>query len=384
MNSKKKRLKIGFLTCSDPKNIKSWSGTHFYMNKALQKHCGDVVCLGPVKFKWEIIYEKLYFRFKILQKYDYKHSTFLSKQYAKYFSKKILGQSFDLIIAPAACTEIAFLNTKIPIIYLSDATLALLNNYYQQFKNLLKISVLEINNIEKMAIQKASLILYPSEWVKQSAISDYHKNASKIYIVPFGANIDKVPDKELIFKKQKSDRCKLLFIGANWERKGGEIAFETLLKLEELGLKSELIICGCIPPKGFSHEKMKIIPFLDKNDEIQQEKLNDLFMQADFLLLPTRSDCSPIVFCEANAFGLPVITTDTGGVSGVIKNEENGYMLSESATGFEYAKLIYSIYQNDQQYYKLIKSSREMFDVKLNWDAWGARVKEIIFQNYDF
>ena len=150
------------------------------------------------------------------------------------------------------------------------------------------------------------------------------------------------------------------------------------MKLEELGIAAELTVCGCIPPEEFTHERMVVVPFLDKNDEKQREEINKLFVMADFLLLPTRSDCTPIVFCEANAFGLPVITTSTGGVPGIIKDGENGRLLPLSARGAEYAQVIAAIYQDDQRYAALVKSSRAAFDNKLNWNAWGTTVKKLL------
>ena len=45
----------------------------------------------------------------------------------------------------------------------------------------------------------------------------------------------------------KSGRCHLLFLEVDWVRKGGDIAFETLLKLEELDMQAELLVCGCAP-----------------------------------------------------------------------------------------------------------------------------------------
>ena len=123
---------------------------------------------------------------------------------------------------------------------------------------------------------------------------------------------------------------------------------------------------------------MTVIPFLDKNDERQSREIENLYAMSDFLLLPTRCDCAPNVFKEANAFGLPVITTNTGGISDLVKDGENGFVLSLSATGYEYAKVIARIYKDDQYYSKLMRSSRAAFEDRLNWDAWGMAVNTIL------
>ena len=92
-----------------------------------------------------------------------------------------------------------------------------------------------------------------------------------------------------------------------------------------------------------------------------------------------------MVFCEASAYGLPSITTDTGGVCGAVKNGENGFMLPFNARGQEYAEVIAKVYSDDQLYSELVQSSRAAFENRLNWDAWGISVKrllnECIFQN---
>jgi len=379
MESKENHLKIAFLTATDPADKKIRSGTMYYIYESLQKHF-EVYPVGPIKTKIEIIAFYMYKISKIFfkKKYVYLNSILLSKAYARIINHKISEESFDVIVAPLSSPEIAFLKTEIPIVYLSDTTFSLINNYYEDFTGLLDISVKECNFIEKSAINKADLILYPSKWAAKSAVDDYHADESKVHVIPFGANIEDIPPKELIMKKKKSEKCRLLFLGADWDRKGGNIAFDALLELESLGTNAELIICGCIPPEGISHERMIVIPYLDKNDEIQRKKLNDLFSTSDFLFLPTRAEAYGIVFCEANAYGLPVITTDTGGVSGVIDQGKNGFMLPIDATGMDYARIIHDIYQNDEKYFELVKSSRNIFDLKLNWDKWGIEVSNLI------
>ena len=96
------------------------------------------------------------------------------------------------------------------------------------------------------------------------------------------------------------------------------------------------------------------------------------------MILPTRSDCVPMVLAEANAFGLPVVTTQTGGIPSIVREGENGFMLPLSARGSDYAKVIAEIYLDDQRYAKLVTSSRAAFDARLNWDAWGIAITNSI------
>jgi glycosyltransferase involved in cell wall biosynthesis len=374
------RMKIAFLTSFDPRDRRSWSGTIYYLAQALQKHCGDVSYIGPMNI-WQKKLGKVINKVTLLlfkKQFAYNHSFLLAKKYAKVARKRLEGHDYDLIVTVAGAAEIAFLQTDIPIVLIEDATFVLLHNYYPQYSNLLDISVRETNATEALAIQKACLCLYSSEWAARSAIDVYGAEAGKVHVVPYGANLETEPARERVLKRRKSESCRLLFLAVNWQRKGGDIAFETLLKLEEMGIQAELTVCGCVPPARYSHPRLKVIPFLDKNDAVQRAALEQLFLQSDFLLLPTRGDCTPMVFCEAAAFGLPVITTDTGGVSGVITEGENGFLLPLSARGDAYAALIARLYQDDQRYSALIQSSRATYENRLNWDAWGKTVRQLL------
>ena len=67
------------------------------------------------------------------------------------------------------------------------------------------------------------------------------------------------------------------------------------MELEKLGINATLTVCGCTPPREFVHERMRVLPFLDKNDEKQRRQLDDLYLTSDFLFLPTRSEAFGMV-----------------------------------------------------------------------------------------
>ncbi|GHO91865.1 glycosyl transferase [Reticulibacter mediterranei] len=316
---------------------------------------------------------------KVARRYFvYDHHIRMAKNLASAANRRLLKTRFDVIVAPASLAQVAFLETDIPVIIVEDATFALLLDYYPQYSDMLSHSIEQMQAVTVRGMRKASALVYSSAWAAQSAINEYHINSRKVYVVPMGANFDDPPDEEIIERKKRSGICKLLFVGVDWQRKGGEIAFETLLALAQIGVPAELTVCGCTPPKNRSHPAMKIIPYLDKNEPLHYEKLAQLYQEANFLLLPTRNECFGIVFCEANAFGLPVITACTGGVPEIVRNGKNGFVLPLDARGDAYALLIASLYRDEALYAQLVLSSRAAYDERLNWDNWGIAMNDII------
>lgn len=163
----------------------------------------------------------------------------------------------------------------------------------------------------------------------------------------------------------------------DWDRKGGAIAYDTLQQLKKKGVHAKLIICGCEPPPEFKDPDMEVIPFLNKNKPEDHARFVQLLSTSHFLLLPTRADCSLIVACEANSYGMPAITTDVGGVSDVVKDGINGYCLPLEASGKEYAELVEKIYADKKGYHELVASSRTRYEDHLNWDKWAQRFLQI-------
>jgi glycosyltransferase involved in cell wall biosynthesis len=381
MNTSNKRLQIAFLVTEDPRDKRNYSGSLYYMGKALENHCGDVTYLERI-----ISIEKRYIA-RLMQeaskrvlKKNIAHDRllFVAKKHAKIAAQRLAGQHFDVIVAPNGTPETAFLQTDIPIFLALDVTFALQRDYYPLYSHLLKFSAREAELVERKAYANAAELLFSSPWAARSAIEDYGIAPEKVHAIFFGANLDHIPSRADVLMKKPSGRCRLLFMGVGWERKGGDIALEALCKLEAMGIDAELIVCGSVPPTGYTHERMKVIPYLDKNDERQSKEIEKLYAMADFLLLPTRADCAPNVFKEANAFGLPVITTRTGGVADVVRDGENGYTLPPEARGDAYASLIADIFHEEKRYLALMQSSRDAFDARLNWDAWGMSVKNVM------
>ena len=262
------KLRIGFVTAADPNDRRSWSGIHYQMVKALERQGFMVVPLGPVVLNRFV----KFFQAKALQYIHNLHKFFFNKGYntghshlvsffhGRFFKHKIRQAHIDILFAPAASTQIAHLNTNIPICYYSDATVAVMLNYYDFFSGFSRLSMKESNAIEQRAMDKSKTQVFSSEWAHASAVRDY--KAKNAFMVKMGANIEPPPLSEAIAKNY-DNKFELLFIGVDWKRKGGDIVLEAFEYLIASGYNVFLPVVGCVPPK--KHPQMHIIPTLNKN-----------------------------------------------------------------------------------------------------------------------
>ena len=377
-----KEYKFAYVSSVNPRDKRSWSGTHFSILKAIDGKLGKVDVLGPYEPKLSSLLGKL--KTGISQKVsgkriDYRHSHLLSKAFSEYFEKKLKENHYDFIIAPAASCEIALLSTNIPILYISDTTFKRSLGYHKALSNLTEKSEKEANEIEEMALKKSHSIIVSSEWAAESVKSDYGISHEKVHVIPFGPNMENLPEKSKLKSLLDKNHIELLFPAVYWDNKGGDLAVNCLNVLKQNNVKVRLTVVGCTPPlKHLNNDSIEYYPYLNKNEVTQLNKLQELFFRADFLILPTRFDCTPVVFCEASAFGLPSLCSDTGGVRGHIFEGLNGYLVDFNDSGDGYAKKILELISNPEQFIELRKSSRNLFEKSLNWVHWTEEIRKII------
>jgi glycosyltransferase involved in cell wall biosynthesis len=371
-------MNIGFIDNHKASNPRAWSGTYKSIIDELRKrHTLDILYPKFNFFEKEYFFEQRNF-YRWIRKKDL-YIQFL-KDYSKLSSRKldklIEGKKYDLLIAPASNQRFAYSKTNIPIICIIDSTFKTQYGYY--VFNIPKFNARHGIETDKLAFEKASHILAASDWAAQSVIKYYGIPPSKVSVNLFGANLEHIPYREEI-QWSRTDTCRLLFLGVEWIRKGGDIAVEALRFLHKKNIKATLTIVGCVPPEDSIKdvENIMVIPFLNKQIPEQEKALHELLINSDFLLLPSRAEAAGIVFCESCAFGLPVVSTNTGGVSNYVIDAVNGFLLNKQLRGEAYADIIIKAFTNTEEYLHLRQNARQLFEERLNWCTWGKHFEKV-------
>ncbi len=368
-------LTIGFATRQDARDARSWSGVPYQMAQALSQAGGEIHYIGPMST------EALSLRRHaqgIRRRLGAKtllpvQSLAASRSFGKQISEAISKERPDLVFSPVGSAMLSSFHDDVPVVYSSDATYRLMRGYYPKYSVNTSRAARQADEIERRTIERADLIVYPTDWVAQSAIEHYGADPSKVHVVPYGANVEP-PERESALAERPSGPIQLLFVGVDWARKGGNIAVAALDDLNARGRAAELTVIGCRPPDSSLRPEMTVVPFLDKNDPSDRRRMADFYLAADFFVLPTRQECYGIVFCEAAAYGLPSLATDTGGVSGAVREGVTGHLLPSAAGGPEYADVVERILAAPGGLEALRQTARDEYETRLNWGAWAESV----------
>lgn len=369
-------MKIAYVTSGNPYNKNSWSGTDFYVRKALEDQGCKVYCIYGYKYyNLSMVLHKI--RAKILKKnYQAMRSISCSKKWAKYILSKIEPDTdaiFSLSTIPVAC-----LDTKIPIyIYIDGIYEYMLTQGFKKVLNDIK----EAHQIEEMALMRCAKVI-TSSIASAEVISMYYPiSQQKITVVPLGANFDVYPSREDVMDNinhKTFDKCRILFVGVSWERKGAQLVVDTVNLLHDQGVPVELHLVGLrdipipLPSYIVNHG------FICKMSPDGLEKLASLYRDCHFLFVPSYAEAYGLVFCEASAYGLPSISHAVGGIKTIVKNGVNGQLFKVGTQPRVFAEYIMGVFANLEEYKELSIRTYKRFSEQLNWEKSGNKIIDII------
>jgi len=168
---------------------------------------------------------------------------------------------------------------------------------------------------------RTALFLPFSTWAAEVLVRECGISAERVQPIHAGLDLELWPylPKEPEAGLQPDRRTRILFVGGDFERKGGLLlldAFGRFASCAELHL-----VTGSAPVE--LPQNVHIHSGLMPNDS----RLRQLYADCDLFVLPTRADMSSWAALEAMATGRPVIISGTGGIPDLIEDGVSGYLI---------------------------------------------------------
>ena len=287
----------------------------------------------------------------------------------------------DLVFSMATA-PIAYLQADYPIAFWVDATFAGMSGFYRSFTDLAEVSIRDGEQTDREALRRSSLAIYSSEWAAETARRNYPVDPQRVHFVNLGANLERTPNAQeiaAIISQRERETCRLLFVGVDWTRKGADQAIANAAALQAGGLSVRLTIIGCLPPAGVKLAGfVDLVGFLSKQTEDGNRRFEQYFRESHFFVLPTQAEAYGMVFCEAGAYALPSIAPRVGGISSIIEDGVNGWLVPPDAPPDQYARLLAAKWNDRMGYEAMARKCHEVYRERLNWDVAAARVAALM------
>ena len=364
-------MRVGIVT---NRNLRSpWASTHYYIHRALRRLGIDAVHVARKE-----IAEHHARQGSRRNRTGSMQTGPFTPELTEAVRHDIGRGTYEILLGLHASTVIPELELACPLVYVTDATAALLNSYYPRRQGLSAQANEWLQKCEEITISMADAVLVPTQWAADSVRQDYGAEPNRVHTFEWGGNLDSLPtpiDKSHVMG---DGDVQFLFVGLDWQRKGGDIAVEMVSLLRASGIKASLTIVGAKIPKKLRKPFVQSVGMLNRANPEQSAQLDELFQAADFYIHPARAECYGHVLCEALGFGVPVLAAHTGGISQCVLDGETGLLLSPDSTAEDYATRVRELIADKGTLAEMRTNAVQDFRRRLTWDRWAVHAQQVM------
>lgn len=373
-------LRIVYAYEFDAADVNIQSGRPYFMLRQLEQSGCTVLPAFPLGLQVKRFYrwKTHYYRARGMT-YHPDREPRLLKSIGRQIERRLRQLQADFVFVPGSHAMAEF-SCALPKVLVADATFANVLEQYEAFTGCARSYIDMGHEQERKALANCTAAVYPSRWAAESACRDYGTDPDKVHVIPFGAN-STCHDQETVrswIEGRSSDRLRVLFVGCEWKRKGGDIVLEICDSLaREVAVELDLVGLTA-PPRLPAYARNH--GFLDKSRPQERRRLEQLYARAHFLCVPSRAENFGLAFCEAAANGVPSIATAVGGVSEIVLDGVTGYALPPGSPAQFYAERMLACFSDPPAYRALALATLHESTLRLNWPCFVRRVLDVVRQ----
>ncbi len=221
--------------------------------------------------------------------------------------------------------------------------------------------------LERSIYHNARMIFTMSANVARSVIDEYGCPAQKVECVYAGSNVSTELSGDIDGSRYRAKH--VLFVGVDWERKGGPVLLEAFRILRRSHPDARLTIVGCSPPVTE--------PGVHVAGRVPLREVPRFYRAASVFCLPTLNEPFGLVFLEAGAYGLPVVATPIGAIPEIVLEGETGCLVPPQNPR-ELASRLASLIVDPERCERMGARAREWIGQRYSWERTGERIATLI------
>lgn len=213
--------------------------------------------------------------------------------------------------------------------------------------------------LNRRAFEHAVALVTWCHWAKDSLIHDYGIAEEKITVIAPGVDLAQWPGHWARERARDAETRKphLLFVGGDFERKGGEVLLECFHRYLQDTCELSIVTQSPVAPERNLHIYHNVAP--------NSDTLLRLYAQADIFVFPTLADCAPLAVPEAMAAALPVVSTRIGAIPEMVRDGEQGLLVERGGA---------------DELYTALKQLMDSPELRMRM---GNRGRETVLEEYD-
>jgi glycosyltransferase involved in cell wall biosynthesis len=320
----------------------------------------DIVAINALEvlrvYGWDIVTKKKHF------KQCFWRTSYIFRQIKQHAEQILSNGSFMFSFQMQSIFDAS--KCGIPHFIYTDHT-HLANLSYPNFDKS-KLFAKEWIDLERTIYANATINFVWSHNIGNSLIDDYHCDPSKVVCAYIGSN---AMHQEISADSQKYRNKKILFVGIDWERKGGPDLVKAFELVRQKHPDANLTIVGCSP--SVDTPNCRVVGRVPVN------AVGKFFSAASVFCLPTHLEPFGIVFIESMSSKTPIVATNVGAIPDLVRDGETGFLVAPGDV-WGISEALITLISDPEKSRKFGEKGYQIAQEKYSWDAIGALMKKHI------
>jgi glycosyltransferase involved in cell wall biosynthesis len=217
--------------------------------------------------------------------------------------------------------------------------------------------------LEKTIYQRATKTFVMSRQVAQSVVEHYGCAPEKVTCIYGGYNFEMKP---LPLRNDSYRNKQVLFVGVDWERKGGPDLVAAFKLVREKIPDARLAIVGASPRLDIANCEIA--------GRVPLERVQDCFVQSSVFCLPSKVEPFGIVCIEAFMNRIPVVATRINALADMVEDGKSGRLVSPGNVS-ELAAALIELLSDPGKCRRFGERGYETVIARYSWKAVGQRMR---------
>jgi glycosyltransferase involved in cell wall biosynthesis len=220
--------------------------------------------------------------------------------------------------------------------------------------------------LEKSIYEQASIVFTRSTNISKSLVEQYAISERKIRCIYVGVNANDTAE-----PRTRADYWAkhILFVGVDWERKGGPILLEAFQAVLASHPDAHLTIVGASPEIEMTNcHVVGRVPVAD---------IDQYYRNASIFCLPTLLEPFGVAFVEAMTYQLPIIGTNIGAIPDFVVDDYNGYLVAPRNVA-ALTEALLKLLNDEEKRFIFGQRSYQIARDKYNWQQVGTAARQAI------
>ncbi len=233
--------------------------------------------------------------------------------------------------------------------------------------------IARVMQYERDVYDGIDVIFTMSDYLRSTFIESFGVAPDRVKTIGAGINFTAMPQ---VPADKAYDTKRLLFIGANFQRKGGPQLLQAFQRVRTAHPSARLYLVG---PRNLTFPAevsagVEYVGFLSKKDPAQMQRLSQILATASLFVMPSLYEPFGIAPLEAMAHGIPAVLTDSWAFPEMVTPGVNGALVKGGDVA-DLADQLIALLDDPGQLARMGAAGRQIVETRFTWPAVVRRLK---------